>query len=255
MTLQRAMRDATSNATRDLQTKEKRIQHLERKVQPHRIAIHLFLSLTLAQVQHLRDERAAKAREFTEAQQHISRLMSVMGFKSTSSDNQLSSKHRARPLPEPSQFAMMRTQTDTVDGDSQSQNREEDLLATSIEVSTPRPGPCSPKRSRNTAFPSAQPSPPRSQITNKKSKESASRGIATLRRERRPLAEADANSQPSSQLTQVSICNPRNEFHSRQCSNHADQNYLDDIDLEFSKEFVFTSTSLSEMNGHADGRG
>ncbi|CEL07837.1 hypothetical protein ASPCAL10991 [Aspergillus calidoustus] len=237
MTLQRAMQEATSNATRDLQTREKRIQRLERKVQ------------------HLRDERAAKAREFIEAQQHISRLMSVMGFKPTSPDNRASSKHRARPLPEPSHFAMMQTQTDTVAGDSQSQSRGDDLLATSMEISTPRPGPCSPKRSRNTAFPSAQPSPPRSQETNKKSKEPAFQGIATLRRERRPLAEADANSQPNSQLTQVSITNPRDEFHGSQCSNQADQNYLDDIDLEFSKEFVFTSTSLSELNGHTHGRG
>ncbi|KAJ0422163.1 hypothetical protein BJY00DRAFT_281111 [Aspergillus carlsbadensis] len=226
MTLRFAMQEATSNATRDLQTKEKRIQHLERKVQ------------------RLRDERAAKAREFTEAQQHISRLMSVMGFKHTASDNQASSTHRARPFPEPSQFAMMQTQTDTVDRDPQSQIREEDLLATSIEISTPRPVPCSPKRSRNTAFPSAQPSPPRSQGTHKKSKESAFRGTTTLRRERGPLTEADANSQLNSQLTQVSICNRRSEFHGSQCSNQADQNYLDDIDLEFSKEFVFTSTSL-----------
>ncbi|KAL2853946.1 hypothetical protein BJY01DRAFT_51347 [Aspergillus pseudoustus] len=233
LSLQREMHEATTNATGQLQTKEKRVQHLERKVQ------------------HLREERAAKAREFSEAHQHISRLMGVMGSKPSSPDNRASSKHRARPFPEPSQFTLLQTQTDSGDGISRSQGREEDLLATSVDTSTPRPGPRSPKRSRNTAFPSAKPSPLWSQGSSKKSKESAFGGTSTQRMERRPLAEADTNSLSNSQSTQISIHNRREEFQNSQRSNKGDQNYLDDIDLEFSKEFVFTSTSLSELNGHA----
>ncbi|EED13833.1 conserved hypothetical protein [Talaromyces stipitatus ATCC 10500] len=61
-TLRHEMANTSAKAEKELRTKEKRIQYLEKKVES------------------LRNERAAKAREFSEAQEHISRLMSVMGF-------------------------------------------------------------------------------------------------------------------------------------------------------------------------------
>ncbi|KAL4783052.1 hypothetical protein BJX76DRAFT_368700 [Aspergillus varians] len=235
MSLQRAMHETKSDATKELQTKEKRVQQLERKVQ------------------HLREERAAKAREFSEAQQHISRLMGVMGFKHELSDHRASSKQRPRPLSGQSQVGMTQIQTQTDaggTGGTDFQNQEEDPLATSIEFATPRPDGRTSKRTRNNAFPSAQPSPPRSFESSKKS---TFRGSTKTHQEREPLGEADQNSQPNSQSTEILSCSRPDSFHGSQSNHRVDQNHLDDIDLdldlEFSKDFVFTSTSLSELNG------
>ncbi|KAL4906854.1 hypothetical protein BDW74DRAFT_189963 [Aspergillus multicolor] len=232
--LQSIIHETRSDATRELQTREKRIQHLERKVQ------------------HLREERSAKAREFSEAQQHISRLMGVMGFKPPApSEHCVSSKQRSRPSSEQPQAATTQTQTES--GAMTFESREEDPLTTSVEFATPRPGGRSPKRSRNNAFPSAQPSPPRSQEGIKKPRESVFRSTRKRTQERKPLREADQNSQYS-QGTELLSCSRRESFQDSQL-NRPDRNHLDDIDLdldlEFSKDFVFTSTSMSELNGHA----
>ncbi|KAL4805532.1 hypothetical protein BDV18DRAFT_141187 [Aspergillus unguis] len=237
ISLQRAIHEAKSDATKDLQAKERRIQHLERKVQ------------------HLRDERAAKAREFSEAQQHISRLMGVMGFKPpASSDDRVSNKQRSRPSTTQSPATLAQTETQTESGDGIFQSGEEDL-ATSMEVTTPRPAGRSPKRSRHSAFPSAQPSPARSHESNKKSRDSVPRGSSKKHQERRPLGETDHNSQPNSQRRELMSCDRRGSFQDSQFNRQTDQNRLNDIDLdlslEFSKDFVFTSTSMSELNGHA----
>jgi hypothetical protein len=100
-----SMQAAALDASKDAQLKDKRIQHLERKVidttyvcktwmlerpgfayigginylslqvlDPFVFQLGIFRSIKS------RDERAAKAREFSEAQQHIGRLMGVMGF-------------------------------------------------------------------------------------------------------------------------------------------------------------------------------
>ncbi|KAJ5998888.1 hypothetical protein N7451_006698 [Penicillium sp. IBT 35674x] len=60
--LHTAMQFAAQEASKGHHPKDKRIHMLEKKIQS------------------LRDERANKAREFSEAQQHIRRLMNVMGF-------------------------------------------------------------------------------------------------------------------------------------------------------------------------------
>ncbi|KAI9368814.1 hypothetical protein BJX61DRAFT_522272 [Aspergillus egyptiacus] len=230
--LQRAMDESASNASRELQTKDKRIQHLERKMQ------------------HLREERAAKAREFSEAQQHISRLMGVMGFKPTS-DGLAQNKQRSRPSLEPSQSATTRAQTDSGDGIFQSQ----DLLATSVDSTTSPHGGRSPKRSRNSAFPSAQPSPSGShESSSRKSRGPVHRRNSKQYKERKPLGEADQNSRSNSQGSELSPHHSQKSSPASQ-SNIQNQHHLDgidlDLDLEFSKDFVFTSTSMSEMNGHA----
>ncbi|KAL4942210.1 hypothetical protein BDV06DRAFT_235544 [Aspergillus oleicola] len=234
MSLQRTMEDAKADSTAELQTKDKRIQHLERKVQ------------------NLREERATKAREFSEAQQHISRLMGVMGFKPEPSETRTSSKQRPHPSSRQSQAVSMQTQTDSAATIFQSR---EDVLPESADVSMPRPTGRSPKRSRNNAFPSAQRSPQRSHMNSKKSRESTPRAGYRKSQERQPLGEADLNSQPSQQSTEDLSCDRRDTFRGSQLPHQLDQNHLDDIDLdldlEFSKDFVFTSTSMSEMDGHA----
>ncbi|KAL4971769.1 hypothetical protein BDW66DRAFT_164741 [Aspergillus desertorum] len=233
--LRRVIHETKLNAAKELQTKEKQIQHLERKLQ------------------HLQEERAAKAREFSVAQQHISRLMGVMGFKpSGPSDLRVSSKHCSRPSSEQPQPTPVQTQTES--GAATFESREADPLPTLIEFSTPRPSSCSPKRSRNHAFPSAQPSPPRSHESTKKSRESRSRSSRKRSQERKPLREADLNSQ-NSQGTEIFRSSRRESFQDSQFNGPLGQNHLDDIDLdldlEFSKDFGFTSTSMFELDGHA----
>ncbi|KAL4773675.1 hypothetical protein BDW60DRAFT_19971 [Aspergillus nidulans var. acristatus] len=235
MSLQRVIHETKSDAAKELQTKEKRVQHLERKVQL------------------LREERAAKAREFSEAQQHISRLMGVMGFKHPGPlDNRVSSKQRSRPSSKQTQPNTMQTQTDL--GAITFESRKDDSPATSIEFATPRPNSCSPKRSRNHAFPSALSSPPHSQESSEKSRKSLSQSTRKRLQGRKPLGEVDQNSQ-NPQDTEIMTCSRRESFNDSQFSCPPDQNHLGDIDLdldmEFSRDFVFTSTSTSELDGLA----
>lgn len=203
--------------------------------------------LTSVQVQHLREERAAKAREFSEAQQHISRLMGVMGFKPASSDNRTSSKQRPRPSSEQSQTATVQTNS----ARALSPIRDDDPTTS---FTSPRPVARTPKRTRNNAFPPDQPSPSRSLESSKKSRESPPRASSQKHQVRTPLGETSLNSLPDSQTTEKLSYSRHESFHDSQINPKGDQNHLDDIDLdldlEFSKDFVFTSTSLSEMNGH-----
>ncbi|KAL5332830.1 hypothetical protein BJX70DRAFT_96987 [Aspergillus crustosus] len=233
VSLERAMHEWTVNATKELQTKENRIQDLEKKVR------------------QLRDERAAKAREFSEAQQHISRLIGVMGFTTASSANKSFIKHRSQPSVEQTRALPRQTQKDR--GNSIAHSQEVDPSSTSAEITTPHSNGRSPKRSRNGAFPLAQPSPPRSCDSIKRARESAIQGDTRARKGRKPLEDADKNSQMSSHDTERLSYSHRGDFQDSQLPP-AEQNHLDDIDLdldlEFSKDFVFTSTSLSELNGH-----
>ncbi|KAL2868434.1 uncharacterized protein BJX67DRAFT_380218 [Aspergillus lucknowensis] len=234
VSLRRVVHDTASNAAKELQTKRNHIQQLEEKVQ------------------HLREERAAKALEFSEAQQHITRLMGVMGFKPASSGRQMSSNYRIQPSSETSQLATMQTRIDT--GGGVPQTREEGPPSTAVGPSTTRPGPRGPKRTRNKAFPSAHPSSPRSQACSKKSKESARRGDSKPRNGRRPLEETDSNSHSNPQSCEQSLHSYSDSFRDSQCNNPQDQNHLEDLelelDLEFSKDFLFTSTALTELDGH-----
>ncbi|KAL4739106.1 hypothetical protein BDV11DRAFT_215475 [Aspergillus similis] len=235
MSLQRVIHETKLDAAKELQTKEKRVQHLERKVQ------------------HLREEQAAKAREFSEAQQHIGRLMGVMGFKPPAPlDNRVSSKQRSRPSSEQTQPTTMQTQTDS--GPVTFENRKDDPLATSIEFATPQPNSCNAKRSRNHAFRSALSSPPHSQESSEKSRKTSSQNNRKMLQERKPLGEMDQNSQ-TPQGTEIMTRSRRESFNDSQFSCPPDQNHLGDIDLdldmEFSRDFVFTSTSTSEFDGLA----
>ncbi|KAB8236874.1 uncharacterized protein BDW43DRAFT_323170 [Aspergillus alliaceus] len=234
VSLQAIMHAAASTASKELQTKEKRLQYLEKKVQL------------------LRDERAAKAREFSEAQQHISRLMTVMGWKPDSENTKTSGKQpRPRPTLGPSQAATIQRQTRS--GDEHSQQADE-ILAASFESDTSHLGERSPKRSRNTAFPVAElPVGPHG-VTDKKSRHSVCRrGSTRQQRERMALGDTDQNSQPSSQESRKSnSLQRRGSFKDGQHYNATNKNRLQDIDLdmdlELSKDFIFTSTSLSQAN-------
>ncbi|KAJ1715685.1 hypothetical protein COH20_005921 [Aspergillus flavus] len=231
-TLQATMQAAASTACRELQTKEKRIQYLEKKVQ------------------HLRDERAAKAREFSEAQQHITRLMTVMGWKPDTTNTTTSGRQsRSRSSLGPSQAAV--TQQQTHPEDECSQPQADNILAQSFETDTSQFGGRSPKRSRITAFPVAElPAESHESTENKARHPVYRRGGTRQSRDRTVLGDTDQNSQPSSQENNKSISNRRGSFKDVQSYGGANENHLQDVnldmDLEFSKDFLFTSTSLSQ---------
>ncbi|GAB1195869.1 hypothetical protein APSETT444_005134 [Aspergillus pseudonomiae] len=230
--LQATIQTAASAATKELQTKEKRIQDLEKKVQ------------------HLRDERAAKAREFSEAQQHITRLMAVMGWKPDTGDTASSDKQsRPRTTLGPSQTAV--TQQQTRPEAEYSQPQADNILVQSFETDTSHFGGRSPKRSRITAFPMAELPAESQDNTEKKSRHSVYRSGGTRQsRDRVVLGDTNQNSQPSSQESNNSNSNRRRSFKGTQSYGDTNENHLQDVnldmDLEFSKDFLFASTSLSQ---------
>ncbi|KAE8374408.1 hypothetical protein BDV26DRAFT_295988 [Aspergillus bertholletiae] len=232
VSLQASMQAAASSTSKELQTKEKRIQYLEKKVQ------------------HLRDERAAKAREFSEAQQHITRLMAVMGWKPDPVNTTPSRKQmRSRSTLGPSQAAVIQQQTHSED--EYSQPHTDHILAQSFRTDTSHCGGRSPKRSRITAFPVAELPTDSHEEIEKKSRHSAyQRGGARQSRDRMILGETDQNSQPSSQASHKSNSNRRESFKDTQSDGDTNENHLQDVnldmDLEFSKDFLFASASLSQ---------
>ncbi|KAF9889781.1 hypothetical protein FE257_006871 [Aspergillus nanangensis] len=230
--LRRAMQAAASNADKELQTKDHRIQYLEKKVQ------------------HMRNERSSKAREFSEAQQHIGRLMNVMGFKA----DPVSSKPSSKQPPTPGQPQSAKTPKQTRSGGYPQIQGDDDSLDMSFISDMSFSGRRSPKRPRNNDFPPHNVLPP-SPAPGRKTRESVCRSNTEQRRGRKALGEVDQNSQPNSQETAKSISSQRESFPESQFCGNLDENRLQDIDLdmdlEFSKDFLFTSTSMSEANNAA----
>ncbi|KAH8426462.1 uncharacterized protein LDX57_004200 [Aspergillus melleus] len=209
--LQAGMQASASSATKELHARDKRIHYLEKKIQ------------------HMRDERSAKAREFSEAQQHIGRLMSVMGFKPDPASS--------KPPGE----------------DTQSQHGRQTAESFDLNATPTPPGERSPKRSRDYAFASTE-SPTPSHTSGKKSRESVSRRGTQQPGERKVLEDATQNSQPIAQASSIPCSSQRESFQGGQVGGVTDENRLQeidlDMDLEFSKDFLFTSTSVSEVNDH-----
>ncbi|KAL4892920.1 hypothetical protein BDV59DRAFT_178968 [Aspergillus ambiguus] len=220
--LRSSMQAAASNATKEVQTKDKKIRYLEKKVQ------------------YLRDEQASKAREFSEAQQHIGRLMDVMGFQTGPNLSHKPSRTRSTTgQPQPTPQKQMRS------GECM-QTQGDDLVDTSFESDGSLTGRRSPKRPRDNAFPLAK-TPQVPQLSEQK-RESV-KGGGGNRRERRILGDVDQksqNSQPSSQGSRKSHRSQRESFPAAQLHGNGDENHLQDIDLdmdlELSRDFIFTST-------------
>ncbi|RAK92581.1 hypothetical protein BO79DRAFT_284836 [Aspergillus costaricaensis CBS 115574] len=222
--LRMAMQAAASDATKELQTKDKRIHHLEKKVQ------------------QLRNERAAKAREFSEAQQHIGRLMNVMGIRVETDGTRPPSKQTRRSSARPSPTTMTQ-QTQPAEDELQTQPENSQVEPIGNSMSSP---PCrSPKRTMDNAFPPADPSSQQMRVGRK------SRNVTPQHR-RTPLEDADLNSQPCAQrspASQRSECDTSDQVRTRASLEENQLQHIDlDMDLEFSKDFLFTSTSLSAAN-------
>ncbi|KAJ5800931.1 uncharacterized protein N7518_002999 [Penicillium psychrosexuale] len=221
--LHAAMQAAALDASRDVQSKDKRIQHLERKVQA------------------LRDERAAKAREFSEAQQHIGRLMGVMGFSANAPESNTPAKHqRTRSSVNATPAARIpQTISDDEDGIQ---------LAQSFESITSSFNGPTPKRPRGNRKSTNQPYALNTTGSKAKSPPPAS-GMS--RSVRKPLAEADRNSPTKSHSSSGSKRNQVDDsFQETQAQGNSEENRFHDLDLdmdlEFSKDFLFSSTAFTE---------
>lgn len=201
------------------------------------------------QIQSLRDERAAKAREFSVAQEHIGRLMTVMGFKPEAAESS-SKNQRSRSTIGPSQAALMQQTTHSAEDETQTQT--DNFLGDSFGPNTPNPNGRSPKRPRGNSM-SSPVYRPRDDDLTPRVLPTRSRTSTITRRERRPLADADQNSQATSQRSLAPSQRPNTDAENR-FGIDANRNKLQEIDLdmdvEFTKDFLFTSTSLSE-NGQA----
>ncbi|CAG8291933.1 unnamed protein product [Penicillium olsonii] len=209
--LQSAMQATALNASKDAQVKDKRIHNLERKVQA------------------LRDERAAKAREFSEAQQHIGRLMGVMGFSANAPESTKHQRTRSSPFDSP------------VAKSPRLIGEEKDGACRPSSPAPHRRGNRKSLRSEPIhASPAASPESPRDTILSG----------------RRPLAETGGNGSAnrvpsggwkSSQVDAVPSTPTPASFE----ENHLRGLNLG-MDLEFSKDFQFSGTAFTGSDGQAE---
>ncbi|KAJ5153256.1 uncharacterized protein N7482_009734 [Penicillium canariense] len=215
--IQKVMQTAANDAFKKLQSKDKRIHQLESKIQS------------------LRDARTAKAREFSEAQQHISRLINVMGF-SAKPNEQVPNR------PQPSR------DTDTVltsdqrhsaawDGDDDIQLAES---LGSLSSHLQGPSPRRPEDNGRYIHLSPAPAPKTPTGVGSTVNITVPRTIS-----RQPLVEADLNSPLKPQLS----VGPKGSQYRSASTEVLDDNHFHDLDLdmdlEFSKDHIFTSTAFS----------
>lgn len=194
-------------------------------------------------MQALRDERAAKAREFSEAQQHIGRLMGVMGFSAKAPESNAPPEHQqtrssinatpAARIPQPI-----------------SDDEDDIQLAESFESMASNFNGPTPKRPRgnlkSTNLPYALNTP--SAAGPKKKSPPPASGMS--RSVRKPLAEADRNSPTKPQSNSASKRNQVDDsFQETQAQGNIEDNRLHnldlDMDLEFSRDFLFSSTPFT----------
>ncbi|KAJ5819869.1 hypothetical protein N7474_005460 [Penicillium riverlandense] len=229
---------AVADSAKEAQSQNKRIQYLEKKIQS------------------LRNERAAKAREFSEAQQHISRLMGVMGFATKSTEHKGHSKQKhVNPVPD---------NTDTTPTQQAISYDDEDTqLAQSFESLASNLGAPSPKRPKSNRRsihpPDCHAPPPAHQPTPKEPKSKNPEASGPHQARRKPLMEADRNS-PTKSLAGYAPKHSRQDqedvptvYEEAQVEeDNSDEHQLRNLslgmDLEFSRDFVFTSTAFSGSN-------
>ncbi|KAL5358138.1 hypothetical protein BJX96DRAFT_146000 [Aspergillus floccosus] len=133
------------------------------------------------------------------------------------------------------------------------QTEGDDLSIMSFESDGSFTGRRSPKRHRDNAFPIE--TTPRSSQAPESKRNSGCPSGAGDRQERRVLVEADRNgqnSQPSTHGSRKSASSQRKSFPDAQSHGLGDENHFQDLDLdmdlEFSKDFIFTSKPAVEAN-------
>ena len=194
-------------------------------------------------MQALRDERAAKAREFSEAQQHIGRLMGVMGFSANTPESNAPPRHqRTRSSVNATPTARV---PQTISDDENGIQLEESFESMASNFN--RPTPKRPRGNRKSTILPYDLNTPSAAAPKTKSPPGAS---GTSRSVRKPLAEADHNSPTKSQLSSASKRNQVDDaFQETQAPGNSEENRLHnldlDMDLEFSRDFLFSSTAFT----------
>ncbi|KAJ5124200.1 uncharacterized protein N7515_008025 [Penicillium bovifimosum] len=232
--LQTALKAVFLEASKAAELKEKRIQHLERKVQA------------------LRDERASKAREFSEAQQHIGRLMGVMGFSANAPGTNEPKHQRTRSSMHPTTPAARVPQPISDDEDGTKLTESFESMASNLNEPTP-------KRPRSNSKPTNESGVPVNSFAaglgpKTRSPPPTSRVSRSMRM---PLSEADPNSLTKSQSRSVSKRSQVDELSQEpQAGRKYEENRLQDLnldmDLEFSRDFLFTSTDFTRSGDQID---
>jgi len=188
-------------------------------------------------VQSLRDERAAKAREFSEAQQHIGRLMGVMGFSANAPESTVPTHQRTRPST--NQTPAKITQTISDDEETQTQ---------SSQYMSMGPTPKRPRGNRKSTLPSTSTSTAVNPKT--RSPPTATRAV------RKPLGDADRNSPTKAPSSNGAKQSQADVLPITQARDNFEENRLQDLDLdmdlEFSKDFLFSSTAFTGSNEQAE---
>lgn len=182
-----------------------------------------------------------KAREFSEAQQHIGRLMGVMGFTAKPVEPAISNRQHRAHSTELAQSNQRRHSKNYDDDKSQ--------LAESFATLRPNlqgPSPKRPKGNRRSADVSQVP-PPKTPGPAIQRSNAAPPTISRERIVRQPLTETDSNSPVRSQVVNTPKVNQIGAASPEQVGDHP-QNFDLDMDLEFSKDFIFTSTVFSGSN-------
>jgi hypothetical protein len=236
--LQKAMQTAASDASKELKSKDKRIHQLEKKVSglPTGLIPGFSASNILPQIQSLRDERAAKAREFSEAQQHIGRLMNVMGFSAKTTDKSSSkSQHSRDPNIAPTPGRRQSISYDDDDDDIQLSESFESL-ASNLQGPTPK----RPKSNGRSMHPS-QASVPKTPVADS----SVTKTNFPKTGIRQPLIDAGTNSPAKSQVRPGTKDSQNNTASPGNVGENRLQDLDLDMDLEFSKDFIFTSTAFT----------
>jgi hypothetical protein len=194
-------------------------------------------------VQALRDERAAKAREFSEAQQHIGRLMGVMGFSANAPESTAPPRHqRARSSANTTPAARIpQPISDDEDGTQLAQSFES--ITSNFHEPTPK-RPRGNRKSTNLPYNFDTPSAAAPKAKSPLPASDMSRSM------RKPLAEADRNSPTKSQSSSALKRNQVDDaFQEMQTQENTEENRLHnldlDMDLEFSRDFLFSSTAFT----------
>lgn len=162
--------------------------------------------------------------------------MNVMGFNAKPAASPSSSKNEQSSKTDPTQHGATRRSVAFDEDDSQLVESFE-----SMPSNLHSPSPKRPKGNRRSINPPQ--APPKTPILAPPQPSTANPGSPQPRSVRQPLGEVDPNSPGKSQSTERSK-------HSQHVKEPPNGNHLQpfdlDMDLEFSKDFIFTSTAFSE---------
>jgi hypothetical protein len=194
-------------------------------------------------VQALRDERAAKAREFSEAQQHIGRLMGVMGFSANTPESNASPRHQRTRSSVNATPAARVPQTISDDEDDVQLAQTFESMTSNFNGPTPK-RPRGNRKSTNLPYDLNTPAAAAPKTKSPPLASGMSRSV------RKPLAEADHNSPTKLHSSSASKRNQVDDsFQETQVPGNLEGDRLHsldlDMDLEFSKDFLFRSTAFT----------